>query len=165
MRTFLLIGFVVLVALVCLPAGVSAATTDTVVVSGSIGGSIDVDVTPDVGVSWGGMTIGTRTDLTSADLNVTTTYPAWHVDAADAKGTNTGYMVNGTTNLTNPFQLSNNGGSSWTPMTGVFTNFQQLTSGGAGIHTYNIGLQQIIAASDAEGANYQITITFTGGAS
>ena len=59
--------------------------TDTVVVSGSIGGSLSVDVTPDAGVSWGAMNVGTKTDLTSADLSVVTTYPAWHVDAADAK--------------------------------------------------------------------------------
>lgn len=164
MRKFLLVGIVLLAALACLPAVVSALPSDTVVVSGSIGGSIDVDVTPDAGVSWGLMSVGTRTDLTSADLNVTTTYAAWHVDAADAKVTSKGYMVNGTSNLTNPFRLSNNAGIAWTPMTGTFTNFQQLTTGGAGVHPYDIGLQQVIAATDPEGSNYQITITFTGAA-
>jgi hypothetical protein len=166
MNKILFVGIVVLMVLVCLPVAVSAAPTDTVVVSGSIGGSIDVDVTPDAGVSWGAMAIGTRTDLTTAKLNVTTTYPAWHVDAADAKVTNKGFMVNGTTNLTNPFELSKNGAPGpWIPMTGTFTNFQQFTSGGAGIHLYDIGLQQVIVATDAEGSNYQITITCTGGAS
>ncbi len=164
MRSFLLVGLVVLAVLVCLPMVVSAAPSDTVVVSGSIGGSIDVDVTPNTGVPWGLMAIGTMTDLDSADLNVTTTYSAWHVDAADAKTPDTGYMVNGTTPLTNPFQLSNNDGTGWTPMTGTFTNFQSQASGGAGIHIYNIGLQQVITATDPEGANYQITITFTGAA-
>jgi hypothetical protein len=163
MRSFLLIGLVMLAVLVCLPAAVSAAESDTVVVSGSIGATIDVDVTPNTVVSWGTMAVGIRQDLGTVSLNVTTTLPAWHVDAADAKETYKGYMVNGTTNLTNPFQLSNDG-STWIPMTGTFNNFQQLSSGGAGIHNYPVRLQQVIAATDAEGSNYQITITFTGGA-
>jgi hypothetical protein len=158
-------GLVVLMVLICLPAGVSAATTDTVVVSGSIGGSLSVDVTPDAGVSWGAMS-GTKTDLTSADLNVVTTYPAWHVDAADAKTTNKGYMVDATAGkLTNAFQISNNGGSGWTPMTGSFTNFAQKTTAGAGTWPFDIGLQQVISGSDPAGSNYQITVTFTGAAS
>ena len=84
MKYLVYAGLVALLVLVCLPAAVSAGLTDTVVVSGSIGGSLDVDVTPNAGVSWGAMSVGTKTDLTSADLSVTTTYPAWHVDAADA---------------------------------------------------------------------------------
>ena len=76
-------------------------------------------------------------------------------------------MNDGTTNfnLTNPFQISNNGGTGWTPMTGTFTNFAQKTSGGAGIWPYDIGLQQVIVATDEAATNYQITITFTGAAS
>jgi len=166
MKKILFVGIVVLVALVCLPAAVSAADNDFVVVSGSIGGSIDVDVTPNGGISWGAMTVGTKTDLLTAKLNVTTTYPAWHVNAADAKVDSKGYMVNSTTPLNNPFQLSNNGAlGPWIPMTGTgFTNFRQALSGGAGINNSDIGLQQVIIAGDAEGTNYQITITFTGGA-
>jgi hypothetical protein len=165
MKTFLLMGIVVLVALVSLPTAVSAAFNDTVVVSGSIGGSIDVDVKPDAGVTWGTMAVGTMTDLTNATLNVTTTYPAWRVDAADAKGAFKGYMVDSVAgNLTNPFQLSNNGAPGpWIPMTGTFTNFQSLgPTGGAGIHNYAVGLRQVIAITDPAAANYQITITFTG---
>jgi hypothetical protein len=164
MKKILFVGIVALMVLVCLPGAVFAAPTDTVVVSGSIGGSIDVDVTPDAGVSWGVMTVGTRTDTTTADLNVTTTYNAWRVDAADAKTTNKGLMVDAGTGrfLTNPFQVSN-GGAVWTPMTGSLL-FQQLSSDGAGTHLYDIGLQQVIAATDEAADNYQITITFTGAA-
>jgi len=165
MKKILFVGFVVLMMLVCLPVAVSAAPTDTVVVSGSIGGSIDVDVTPDIGVSWGVMTVGTRTDTTTADLNVTTTYNAWRVDAADAKTPNKGLMVDSGTGrtLTNAFQVSN-GGASYTPMTGSLL-FQQLTTDGAGTHLYDIGLQQVISGTDPAGSNYQITVTFTGAAS
>jgi|WetSurMetagenome_2_1015567.scaffolds.fasta_scaffold02485_5 hypothetical protein len=158
-------GLVALMVLFCLPAGVSAATTDTVVVSGSIGGSLSVDVTPDAGVSWGAMS-GTKTDLTSADLTVVTTYPAWHVDAADAKTTNKGYMVDATAGkLTNAFHISNNGGSVWTAMTGSLNNFAQKTTAGAGTWPFDIGLQQVISGTDPAGSNYQITVTFTGAAS
>ena len=164
MNKILFVGIVVLMVLVCLPVAVSAAPTDTVVVSGSIGGSIDVDVTPDAGVSWGAMAIGTRTDTTTADLNVTTTYNAWRVDADDAKTPNKGLMVDSGTGrvLTNPFEVSN-GGASYTPMTGSLL-FQQLTSEGAGIHLYDIGLRQVIVSTDEAANNYQITITFTGAA-
>jgi hypothetical protein len=112
------------------------------------------------------MSVGTKTDLTSADLSVVTTYPAWHVDAADASANHKGYMNDGTTNynLTNPFHISNNGGTGWTSMTGTFTNFAQKTSGGAGIWPYDIGLQQVIVATDEAATNYRITITFTGSA-
>jgi len=166
MKYLLYAGLVALVVLVCLPAAVSAALTDTVVVSASIGGSLSVDVTPDAGVSWGALSTGTKTDLTSADLNVTTTYPIWHVNAADANVSHKGYMNDATTNfnLTNAFQISNNGGSGWTAMTGTFTNFAQKTSAGAGIWLSDIGLQQAIALADEAASNYQITITFTGAA-
>jgi len=161
----LFIGLVLLALLCAMPAAVSAALTDTVVVSGSIGGSLDVDVTPNVGVSWGAMSVGTKTDLTSADLSVDTSYAKWHVNAADAKTTNKGYMVDATAgNLSNSFQISNNGGSTWTAMTGTFTNFAQKTSNGAGVWPSDIGLQQVIAEADEAGTNYQITVTFTGAA-
>ena len=117
MKYLVYAGLVALIALVCLPAGVSAALTDTVVVSGSIGGSLDVDVTPNGGVSWGAMSVGTKQDLTTADLTVTTTYPVWHVNAADASVTHKGYMndVTSNFNLTNAFQISNNGATGpWT---------------------------------------------------
>jgi len=163
MKKILFIGVVLLTVLVCLPVAVSAAPVDTVVVSGSIGGSIDVDVTPDAGVSWGAMTVGTRTDMTSADMNVTTTYSAWRVDAADAKTPNKGFMVDSGTGrvLTNAFQVSN--GGAYTPMTGSMI-FQQLSLDGAGTHLYDIGLQQLIVSTDEAADNYQITITFTGAA-
>jgi hypothetical protein len=168
MKYLVYAGLVALMVLVCLPSAVSAALTDTVVVSGSIGGSLSVDVTPDAGVSWGAMSVGTKQDLTTADLSVTTTYPTWHVDAADANVTHKGYMHDSTTNfnLNNAFQVSNNGAAGpWTAMTGTFTNFAQKTSNGAGIWPYDIGLQQVIVAGDDAATNYQITVTFTGAAS
>jgi hypothetical protein len=167
MNKILFVGIVVLMVLVCLPVAVSAAEADTVVVNGSIGGSLDVDVLPNTGVNWGTMAIGTRTDLTNVTLNVTTTYPAWHVNAADLKGgANTGYMVDSVAgNLTNPFELSNNNGLGWTSMTTQFTNFQSFgPTGGAGSRNFPVGLRQVIAITDEAALNYQITITFTGSA-
>ena len=119
------------------------------------------------GLDWGAMSVGTKTDLTTADLSVVTTYPAWHVDAADAKTPNTGYMVDTLTTfkLGNAFQISNNGGTGWTPMTGSFNNFAQKTTAGAGTWPYDIGLQQAITGADLAATNYEITITFTGAAS
>jgi len=162
MKKILFIGVVLLMVLVCLPVAVSAAPIDTVVVNGSIGGSLDVDVLPNTGVNWGTMAIGTRTDLTNVTLNVTTTYPSWHVNAEDF-GPYTGYMVDSVAgNLTYPFELSNNGGD-WISMTTPFTPFQSLgPTGGAGSRIFPVGLRQVIAISDEEALNYQITITFTG---
>jgi len=164
MNKYLLAGLVALVVLVCLPAAVSAA--NTVLVSGSITGYITVDVTPPAGVSWGPMAVGTKTDLTTADLSVTTTYPVWHVNAADANVSHKGLMNDATTNfnLTNAFQISNNGGIGWTAMTGTFTNFAQKTTGGAGLWPSDIGLQQVIVGTDAAATAYSITVTFTGSA-
>jgi hypothetical protein len=68
-------------------------------------------------------------------------------------------------NLTNAFEISNNGGSGWTPMTGPFNNFAQKTTSGAGLWPYDIGLRQVIVAQDEAATNYRITITFTGMAS
>lgn len=164
MKKILFIGLVLLALLCAMPAAVSAGLTDTVVVSGSIGGSLSIDVTPDAGVAWNEMVIGTKTDLTSADLSVVTTYPTWHVDAADAKTPNKGYMYDTLTSnpLSNAFEISNNGGTGWTAMTGSFANFAQKTSNGAGTWPYDIGLKQVITAADEATTNYQITITFTG---
>jgi hypothetical protein len=165
MNKYLLAGLVVLVVLVCLPAAVSAA--NTVLVSGSITGTISVDVKPAAGVSWGPMAVGTKTDLNTANLSVTTTYPVWHVNAADANVNHKGLMNDATTNfnLTNAFQISNDG-VGWTAMTGTFTNFAQKTAGGAGAAwgPYDIGLQQVIASTDAAATAYGITVTFTGSA-
>jgi hypothetical protein len=161
MKKYLLVVCIALVALVLLPAAVLAGPADTVVVSGSIGGYIDVNVTPDAGVPWGLMTVGTKTDLTTADLEVNTTYNAWHVDAADAKAPNKGRMVDGTLVLTQPFFLSVNGGT-FQSMMNTYTNFAQLTSNGAGVWSYNIGLRQEIVPGDEAGTNYQITLTYTG---
>jgi len=166
MKYLVYAGLVALMVLVCLPSAVSAALTDTVVVSGSIGGSLSVDVTPDAGVSWGAMNVGTKTDLTTADLSVVTTYPAWHVDAADANVTHKGFMNDATVGkLTNAFEISKDGGTGWTAMTGAFNNFAQKTTDGAGTWPSDIGLKQVITAGDEAGTNYQITITFTGAAS
>jgi hypothetical protein len=167
MKHFIYAGIIALMILVSLPASVSAALTDTVVVSGSIGGSLSVAVTPDTGVSWGAMNVGTKSDLTTADLSVVTTYPAWHVDATDANVSHKGYMYDTATTykLASPFQISNNGGTTWTAMTGIFTNYAQKTSNGAGTWPFDIGLQQVISATDSAASNYQITITFTGAAS
>jgi hypothetical protein len=166
MKYLVYAGLVALMILVCLPAGVSAAQADTVVVSGSIGGSIDVDVTPNGGVPWGLMSLGTKTDLTTAGLNVTTTYPAWHVDAADASASHKGFMYDTATtfNLSTPFRISKDGGTGWTAMTGTFTNFAQKVNSGAGVWPSTIGLQQVVAPADEAASNYQITITFTGAA-
>jgi hypothetical protein len=167
MKYLLYAGFAALLILAFLPAPVSAALSDTVVVSGSIGGSLSVSVTPDTGVSWGAMNVGTKTDLTTADLSVVTSYPAWHVDATDANVSHKGYMYDTTTTykLASPFQVSNTGGGSWTAMTGSFTNFAQKATNGAGTWPYDIGLQQAISGTDQAASNYQITITFTGAAS
>jgi hypothetical protein len=172
MRKMLFAGLAALFIFLVLPGAVSAATSDIVVVSGSIGGAIDVSVVdgttgnPAGTLSFGAMS-GTKTDLTSRDLKVVTTYAKWQVDAEDKKTTNKGYMVDTTAGkLTNKFQLSNNPDTTptWKDMDVVFTKFFEKTSAGAGTWTNGIGFQQVIAGGDPAGTNYQITITFTGAA-
>jgi hypothetical protein len=167
MKKLLLLGIVALVVLVCLPAAVSAGLDDTVVVSGSITGYISVDVTPDAGVSWGAMIPGTKQDLTTADIVVTTTYPTWGVDATDAKATpEKGFMFDTATsfNLTKAFKITSDTVTPgpWVAMDGTFTNFVQKTADGAGTWGNDIGLQQVIEGTDEAATAYSITITFTG---
>ena len=75
------------------------------------------------------------------------------------------YDTDTTNALTNPFQISNNGGTDWTAMTGTFTNFARKITNGAGLSHTDVGLQQEILGTDEAATNYQITITFTGSAS
>jgi hypothetical protein len=157
MRKILFIGLVLLALLVAMPAAVSAAASDTVTVSGSIGGFIEVDVAAAT-LSLGSMTVaGPNTAATT--MNVNSSYAAWGVDVST---TNSGKMVDTTPNpdltLTNPLQFSNDVGVNWhtVSMTDFFT-------GSAGpIHSETIDVKQEIVTADPAGDNYSITLTFTG---
>lgn len=83
---------------------------------------------------------------------------SWSVTAADGKTENKGYMVSGTTPLSGEFQLSNDGGTIYSPLTSAVTF---MSGSGAGTWNQNADVKQAIAAADAPG-EYAITVTFTG---
>ena len=120
--------------------------------------TIEVSVGPSA-VTFG--TMSTSAPSTgSTKITVTTSGgTGWSVTAADGKTTNKGHMVSGSTPLAGVFQLSNNGGTSYSPMSAVFTDF--MTGSGAGSWNKNADVKQVIATADAPG-DYAITITFTG---
>jgi hypothetical protein len=95
----------------------------------------------------------------SATVNVVASNGnSWSVSASDGKATNKGYMVSGTTPLTNPFQLGKNG-AAYQPLTSDYTSFMSGTSMGSFPATAN--LKQPIVTGDVVG-DYGITVTFTG---
>ncbi len=162
MRKIVLIGLVLLALLVTMPAAVSAADTDTVYVSGSIGLSIEVDAAP-AAIDFGSMEAG-HDETGSTVVNVVTTGTSWTVTASDTKTTEKGKM---TTNadgtgkvLANAFQISNDG-TNFSPLT---SNFAFMSGSSAGSFSDTADVKQVIAAADSSGT-YQITVTFTGSAS
>jgi hypothetical protein len=128
-------------------------------------GYIQVGVaTIEVSVGPSSVTFGTMSTSApstgSTQITVTTSGgTGWSVTAADGKTPNKGHMVSGSTPLAGVFQLSNNGGTSYSPMSAVFTDF--MTGSGAGSWNKNADVKQVIATADAPG-DYAITITFTG---
>jgi hypothetical protein len=154
MRKLFYMALIGLLALLVIPGVVSAGSSDTITVTGSIGGSIDVTVTADV--NFGAMTpTNTYTDTTT-DLSVTSTFNSWTVSATDQNaGANTGKMLSGTTPLTNAFRINKNAGT--------YQNlpYAAILTGGAGSATADIGFQQQIVAGDQAGS-YTITVVFTG---
>lgn len=155
MKKILFTGLVVLALLLALPAAVSAAESDAVTVSGSIGGYIDVDVAA-ASLNFGSMVVGTPSTA-STTLTVDSSYNSWGVDAS---ATNGGKMQAGTISLTNLLDISNNAGSTWTTLATPFVDF---FSGTAGVDlTKTVDVRQSITSSDPSGA-YSITVTFTGG--
>src|SRR5690606_36249844 len=103
-------ALIALLVLLVLPGAVSAASSDTITVTGSIGGSIDVTVTADV--NFGAMTPGSTYTDTTTDLSVTSTFASWTVSATDQNaGANTGKMLSGTTPLANAFKINVNAGA------------------------------------------------------
>ncbi len=153
-------ALIALLVLLVLPGAVSAAETDTVVVSGTIGGYIDVAITADT-LSLGTMTVaGPNTAATT--LTVSSSFNSWGVDASDAKTPNKGYMVTADATpipLDTLFDISNDAGTSWhqlgTPWTDFFTG-----TAGTGM-TETVDVKQVVTAADPAGS-YSITVTFTG---
>lgn len=116
-----------------------------------------------VGVSQGSIIFGAMqagVDSTGqTQVTVTTDGgTSWSVMAADGKTENKGHMVSGTTALAGAFQLSNDGGSSYNPLTSAITF---MSGSGAGTWNENADVKQAIATADAPG-EYAITVTFTG---
>src|SRR5690606_18397559 len=80
------------------------------------------------------------------------------VSAAAGKAEDKGYMVSGTTPLVGAFQLSNNGRTSYSPLTSAMAF---MSGSGAGTWNQSADVKQAIAETDATG-DYAITVTFTG---
>ncbi|HNB02843.1 MAG TPA: hypothetical protein PLV88_01005 [Methanoregulaceae archaeon] len=147
-------ALIALLALLVLPGAVSAGPSDTITVTGSIGGSIDVTVTADV--NFGAMTPGNTYTDTNTDLSVTSTFASWTVSATDQNaGENTGKMLSGTTPLANAFKINVNAGA-FQPLP-----YSPILSGSAGSSTADVGFQQQVVSGDQAGS-YTITVVFTG---
>jgi len=168
MKKLLLIGLVVLVALVCLPAVVSAAESDTVVVSGSVSSIIDVSVTPDsfpMVPSGEYMIVGENhqsgTSTQPTDVYVTTSLPTWRLTISSDGNMKT---ADNTAVLNQPFRWKYSA-------TDASEAYKDLTSAGAVFYDgtgttpshHFPGFMQEVLGTDPAGA-YSITITFTGSA-
>jgi len=160
MKYLVYAGIVALLVLVLLPAGVFAAGSDTVTVSGSIGLSMDVSASPKT-IDFGSMAAGVDETGTTT-VTIATTSTNWAVSASDSRSATKGYMYKtGDVKLTNPFQLSKDG-STYSSMVSDMGTFMSGTT--AGSHNQVAYVKQAIEGADSSGS-YQITVTFTGSAS
>jgi|MudIll2142460700_1097286.scaffolds.fasta_scaffold273314_2 hypothetical protein len=158
MRKLFYVALIGLLALLVMPGVVSAAESDTVTVSGTIGGYIDVAVAADT-LSLGTMTIaGPNTAATS--LTVSSSFNSWGVDVS---ANNAGYMADATPDPDVPldtlFDISNDAGATWHQLGTTWTDFFTGTAGTGMTETVNV--RQIVTVGDPAGT-YSITVTFTG---
>ncbi len=121
------------------------------------GASIEVGVSQGT-IAFGAMQAGIDSTGQTGVTVTTDGGTSWSVTAADGKTENKGYMVSGTTPLSGEFQLSNDGGTIYSPLTSAVTF---MSGSGAGTWNQNADVKQAIAAADAPG-EYAITVTFTG---
>jgi hypothetical protein len=157
MRFLTLAGLVALVMLVAMPAAVSAAGSDTVVVSGSIGTTMEVNALAAT-IDFGSMT-NTTPATGSTNVNVVTTSTSWNVKASDANTATKGYLYKtGPVKLTYPLYFGTVASPTGTLVTDI-SNFMSGTS--AGSFDQMAYIKQVIAVADSSGA-YTMTITFTG---
>jgi hypothetical protein len=153
-RKIIIIGLVLMALLTAMPAAVSAGATDTVTVSGSIGGYIDVAVT-DATLSLNEMSVGTP-GTAATTITVDSSYNSWGVDVS---ATNGGYMQGTPGNLDTLFDISNDAGSTWHQLATTWTDF---FTGSAGVdQDETVNVRQTVTAADPSGT-YSITVTFTG---
>jgi hypothetical protein len=118
-------------------------------------GVIEVLVVP-ASIDFGTMQAGVD-ETGSTAVTVTTTYgTTWSVDVSASDG---GFMMSGSTPLSNAFELANGVGA-FHAMSTDFTGFMTGTPDEDQTDIANV--KQVIAATDAPGS-YTITLTFLGG--
>ena len=162
MRKILLIGLVLIALLCAMPAAVSAAGSDTVVVNGNIAITMEVNAAA-TSIEFGSMAAGTE-ESGNSNINVVTTSTNWNVRASDERTTTKGHLYKAGTPdvpLTNALRF----GKTTDPMGTLVTdlaNFMQGTT--AGSFNQVAYVEQDIASADPQGT-YTMTITFTGTAS
>ena len=159
MKRMFIMGALALIVLLALPGAAMAADSQTVTVTGSIGGYITVSLT-DTALGWETMVVGDNTDSTT--LTVSSSFANWGVDVS---ANNAGYMVDATPEpdalLGSPLGISNDGGTSYNTLSSTWTDFFSGTPGTG--QTESVDVKQTISESDSSGT-YSITITFQGGA-
>jgi hypothetical protein len=157
MRKMLFIGFVLIALLVAMPAAVSAAGSDTVVVSGNIGTTMEVNAIA-TAIDFSAMQNGTP-ETGSTNVNVVTTSTSWNVKVSDANSATKGYLYKtGPVKLTYPLNF----GTTSDPTVTLVTDYSNFMTGTtAGSFDQMAYVKQIIALADTSGA-YTMTITFTG---
>lgn len=166
MRNLIYVALVGLLILLVLPGAVSAANSNTVNITGSVGsyGSISIEV-QDNNMTYGAMTRG-LTYIQGTYVNVTATYPNWWVDAKDMQTTAPayrGYMMDMTDEiktLATPFLLGRDS-IEWKNLTDD-NGWMDYMTGTPGTYSQYANFKQTVNNYDSEG-NYSITVTFVGG--
>lgn len=158
MRKLFYVALVALFALLVLPGAVSALDdTATVAVTGNIGLSVDVSVSPDT-IPFSTMVAGTE-ESGQTTVTLSTTSSSWSVTAADQNAATKGYMYRtGPVKLTNALRFGTAANPTGTLVTDL-TNFMSGTAPVSG-STRIAYVEQDIAAADGSGA-YTMTVTFT----
>ncbi len=157
MKSIVYLALAGLIALLVFPGAVSAAGSDTVVVSGSIGTTMEVNAEA-ASISFSTMQNGTPS-TGNTNVNVVTTAATWHVTASDANAATKGYLYRtGPVKLTYPLNFGTAANPTGTLVTDS-TSFMSGTS--AGSFSQAAYVRQVVATADAAGS-YTMTITFTG---
>lgn len=145
-------------ALLLGPAAAAHAATSTSTVSGVIGTELSLAI-----ASPAGMTITHATPgSTSSLVTVTSTNLSWTLSIKDAAASNAGHMYlvsSPTTVLTNPLEWSNNGGSSYSNLSGTNATVKSGSLVDTATVTYRqtLGAAENVTAADV----YNLVATFT----
>jgi hypothetical protein len=141
-------------------AGSCTVTFTTNAGNTTVTGTVPTDISVSVpeSVDMGQMMPGnTTTKDNLLTVTVDSNSNGWSLTVKDAKTSNTGYMTDDATPLSNPFEVKGGDQSTYTPLT---SEVILEDSGDLGGGTIQVGCQQEVLTTDPAG-DYSITLTFT----